>query len=92
MKKSGMSRKPSMAIRRMMNWPDCRRDLSRNVLLSSRFICAPIPDTLLIEAHDRPEASLGVLGTNAGLVEKIEKAEPDGAPPILLQCALGVLQ
>ena len=75
-----------------MNWPDCRRDLSRNVLLSSRFICTPIPDTLLIDAHNRPEARLGVLGTNAGLVEKIEKAEPDGAHPILLQCALGVLQ
>jgi hypothetical protein len=81
-----------MAIRRMMNWPDCRRDLSRNVLLSSRFICAPIPDTLLIEAHNRPEASLGVLGTNGGIVEKIETAEPDGTHPILLQYALGVLQ
>jgi hypothetical protein len=81
-----------MAIRRMMNWPDCRRDLSRNVLLSSRFICAPIPDTLLIDTHNGPEASLGVLGTNVGMVEKIEKAEPDSAPPILLHCALGVLQ
>ena len=75
-----------------MNWPDYRRDLSRNVLLSSRFICASMPDTFLIEARNRPEDSLGVLGTNAGMVEKIEKAERDGAHPILLQCALGVLQ
>jgi hypothetical protein len=46
----------------------------------------------MIDAHNRPEASLGVLGTNGGIVEKIEKAKPDGTHSILLPYALGVLQ
>jgi hypothetical protein len=36
--------------------------------------------------------AVGVLGTNAGIVEKIEKAKPDGTHSILLPYALGVLQ